>query len=498
MTVRLSEVASFRKAEVYRTAWIGRVRRHALFGFALVAATALRVVTVLAYPGVLWFSDAHSYLGVAVRPAPYPARPQGYAFFLRVLEPAHSYVFVAVVQHLLVLAAATAMYLLMRRRFTVPRWAAALATVPVLFDGFQLQLEHLLMSDTLFEVLVIAAVVAVLWKPRPGWVLCGVAGLAVGVSALTRSVGLPMIAVVVVFLLIRRVGLRALGSAALACAVPLVAYAMWFHAYWGVYGFSNSSGLFLYGRTAVFAQCPAIRPPDAERFLCPSGPVASRSTSPDYIWQEPPLSEIGTWDKFTPRMSARTGDFAKRAIRAQPYDYLRTVARDLARTAEWNRHPYPTEGAVRAYRFPETVSPRKPIESVPGATVLADSYTYAGTDGATPVVEPYAGLLRSYQDYARLPGTLFCLVMAVGLAAMTPLWRRLGGGSLLPWTAALVMIVVPPFTSAFGYRYVLPAAPLACMAAAIAITEARRRRTPGVASGPESGSRSAADGGMGE
>ena len=452
------------------------VRAHALFCCALLAATALRTVTVLAYPGVLWFPDAHSYLGVAVRPAPYPARPQGYAFFLRVLEPAHSYVLVAVVQHLLVLAAAAAMYLLMRRRFAVPGWAATLACVPMLFDAYQLQLEHMLMSDALFEVLVIAAVVAVLWRPRPGWVLCGAAGLAVGVSALTRSVGLPMIAVIVVFLAIRRVGWRALGAALLACAVPLATYAVWVHAYWGVYGFSNSSGIFLYGRTAVFAQCAKIRPPAGERFLCPHGPVASRTAAPNYIWHEPPLSELGTWRKFTPGMSARTGDFAKRAIMAQPGDYLHVVARDIARTFDWNRHPYPTAASERAYRFPETIRPLKPDVSIPGATVLADSRTYGRTDGATPVVAPYAGFLRAYQAHVRLPGTLFGLVLAVGLAAMVPRWRRLGGAALLPWTAALVMVVVPPFTSAFGYRYVIPAAPPACLAAAIAITEARGRR----------------------
>jgi len=453
-----------------------RVRRHALFICALLAATALRAVTVLAYRGVLWFPDSHSYLGVAVRPAPYPARPQGYAFFLRVLEPAHSYIFVAIVQHLLVLAAATAMYLLMRRRFAVPQWAATLASLPVLFDAYQVQLEHMLLSDTLFEVLAIAAVVAALWKPRPGWVLCAVAGLAIGGCTVSRSVGLPLIAVIVVVLLIQRVGVRALGAAALGCAVPLAAYAVWFHAYWGVYGFSNSSGLFLYGRTAVFADCAKIDPPDSERFLCPRGPVSARASSPDYIWNVPPLSEIGTWRKFTPRMSALTGDFAKRAIKAQPADYLRTVAVDFAHTFEWNRHGYPTAASMRAYEFPEHVKPLKPDVSVPGATILADSRTYAHADGGTPVVDPYAAYIRAYQHHVRLPGTLLGVILATALTGIILLWRRLGGGALLPWTAAMVMLLVPPVTSGFGYRYILPAAPLACLAAAIALTEVRNAR----------------------
>lgn len=470
-----------------------RVRRNLLFGCVLLAAAALRAVTVLAYPGVLWFSDSRSYLGVAVRPAPYPARPQGYAFFLRALEPAHSFIVVTVVQHLLVLAAAIALYALMRRRFAVRRWAATLATVPLLFDAYHLQIEHMLMSDVLFEVLVIAAVVAVLWKPRPGWVLCGVAGLAIGAATLTRSVGLPLIAVVAVVLLIRRVGVRALGAAALACAVPMAAYAVWFHAYWGVYGFTNGSGLFLYGRTATFAQCAEMKPPASERFLCPRQPVGERGTSAEYIWHGPPVEKIGTWHKFTPRMSALTGDFARRAIMAQPLGYLREVGRDLGRTFEWNREPYPTRANVRAYRFPTVIKPIEPLVSIPGATVVDDYRTYGHTEKMTRVVEPYAGFLRSYQDYARLPGTLFGLILAIGLAGMVPLWRRPrktvarsaavegGGGrrvgaALLPWATALALVVVPPVTSAFGYRYVFPAVPLACAAAAIAVTEARNQR----------------------
>lgn len=466
------------------------VRRHLLFICVLLAAVALRAVAVLAYPGVLWFSDSRSYLGVAVRPAPYPARPQGYAFFLRALEPAHSFMLVAVVQHLLVLVAATALYALMRRRFSVSRWAAALATVPLLFDAYQLQLEHLLMSDILFETLVIAAIVAALWKPRPGWVLCAIAGLALGAAVVTRSVGLPLLAILAVFLLIRRVGWRSLGAAALACAVPMAAYMMWFHTYWGVYGFSNGSGWFLYGRTAEFAQCAYVKPPPSERFLCPTEPVGRRPVSAEYLWHGAPVEGIGTWKKFTPRMSRLSGDFAKRAIIAQPGGYLRAVGADLVRTFEWNREAYPTPGNARAYRFPERIEPIKPVVSIPGATVTADYRAYGHTETMTRVVEPYAGFLRAYQDRARLPGTVFGLILVAGLAGMLPLWRRWRktvarsasveggggrrvGGALLPWATALAMIVVPPVTASFGYRYVLPAAPLACAAAAIASTEAR-------------------------
>lgn len=91
------------------------------------------------------------------------------------------------------------------------------------------------------------------------------------------------------------------------------------------------------------------------------------------------------------------------------------------------------------------VAPRKPIVSVPG--VLGGARTYGHTDGATPVVEPYTGFARSYQDHVRLPGTVFGIVRVA---------RRCRSEATAP-----AMIVVPPFTSP-------PAVPLACLVAVIA------------------------------
>ena len=60
-------------------------------------------------------------------------------------------------------------YALARRRFAVPAWVAVLATLPVLYDGFEIQLEHLIMTDTLFLFLAFAALTVLLWNPRPSW-----------------------------------------------------------------------------------------------------------------------------------------------------------------------------------------------------------------------------------------------------------------------------------------------------------------------------------------
>ena len=62
------------------------------------------------------------------------------------------------IQHLLGLGMAVAIYLLLLRR-GVPRWLAALATAPVLLDAYQLQIEQNVMPDVMFEALIMAGVV---------------------------------------------------------------------------------------------------------------------------------------------------------------------------------------------------------------------------------------------------------------------------------------------------------------------------------------------------
>ena len=92
------------------------VREHKLFSAALAAGAFLRLITVLGYPGALWFAgDSYVYVGAALRPQPNLSKSTGYSLFLRALLPFHSFTLVTVVQHLLGLAVAV-----MRRR--IRRW----------------------------------------------------------------------------------------------------------------------------------------------------------------------------------------------------------------------------------------------------------------------------------------------------------------------------------------------------------------------------------------
>jgi hypothetical protein len=92
------------------------------------------------------------------------------------------------------------------------------------------------------------------------------------------------------------------------------------------------------------------------------------------------------------------------------------------------------------------------------------------------VVNPFAEIIRGYQRYIWLPGTVYGLILLVGLGGMVLAWRRIGGEALLPWAISLALVVIPAATAEFDYRYVLPAAPFACLAAVMAFS-------PGTAGG---------------
>ena len=116
------------------------------------------------------------YLGAALRPRPDLSKTTGYSLFLRAIEPFGSLTLVAGLQHLMGLGAAVMIYLLLRRAGAPPQWATA-ATLPVLFDGFEIEDEHMIMAEALFTFLVMLALLLLLWRARVPWPVALLAGL---------------------------------------------------------------------------------------------------------------------------------------------------------------------------------------------------------------------------------------------------------------------------------------------------------------------------------
>jgi hypothetical protein len=468
---------------------------HRQFTIVALAAIVVRIVVILGYRPILWFNDSYNYVYDAVTHVPDEIRPNGYPFFIDLLLPLHSAYPLALLQAAMGIGMGVAIYALLRHR-GLPWWGASLPALPVLFDSYELHLEHMVTADPLFIFLVTIAVVILCWSDRPSILVTAIAGLLIGYASLVRSVGEPLLVVVLVSLLARRVGWRRLATALVAGIAPIAAYIFWFHASTGNYALTNSSGTFLYGRVSTFADCARIKPPADLQVLCDRTPLNLRPAVGEYIWADnglgpdadtaTPLYNLthsaNTALRFTPSVNGLAGRFAKEAILAQPADYLRVVTRDTLHTFGWNRQPDPDDYAGNGPAF-QFVSGSELNDLIPwwaGDTGLAAGdhtahVTYEarldlGGPGAgdTRAVAPWAHLIQTYQRYIYLRGTLLGIIVLIGVAGVLARWRRWGGIGLLPWLVGALLIVLPPMTAGFSYRYVLAAVPTACLAAGLA------------------------------
>jgi hypothetical protein len=163
---------------------------HWQFTIVLAAAVVIRIIVILGYPPILWFNDSYNYIYDAVTHIPDVVRPNGYPFFIDLLLPLHSAYPLAILQAAMGVVIGVLIYALLRRR-GLPWWGATLAALPVLFDSYQLHLEHMVTADTLFIFLSTVAIVILCWNDRPSVPVMAVAGLLIGYATLVRSVGQP-------------------------------------------------------------------------------------------------------------------------------------------------------------------------------------------------------------------------------------------------------------------------------------------------------------------
>lgn len=473
---------------------------HRLFVLVLIPAVLLRVDTELGYRWQVWFNDSFEYVKNSVHFELDPTRPSGYSIWLKILEPFHTYALVTILQHLMGIAIAVMVYALARHRFGAPAWAAVLATVPVLYDGFEIQLEHLILADVPFLFVLTLAVTLLLWhKEKPSLRRSAVIGLLLGISDLLRSVSLPLLVILAVYLLIRRVGWSRIGVLILTCALPVIAYAGLFDIEHGQFALTESTGVFLYSRTMTFAECAKMRLPNDEKLLCTTVPPDQRSFAQSYIWATTsPLDRLPP-SKFAPLPNKLAEKFAIAAIEAQPLDYAKAVVHDTLRSFGFIRTVFPGAATYNEYlfsRYPLGIPPYNMADLGPYKS-YASAYNHGNP--YTHVVQPFAAIIETYEKHVYLPGTIYGLILLLGAGGIVVAWRRWGGEALLPWAISVALIVIPAATAEFDYRYVLPAVPFACLAAVMAVAPdtaggvllrrlvRRRRSAPALAAGVPSG-----------
>jgi hypothetical protein len=468
-----------------------RLRRigaeHRPFLIVALAAAVLRVVVMLGYPPAMFFNDSYNYMTDAITRSPDVVRSSGYPLFLYLLLPFHSLTLVTALQALMGLAMGAGIYAVLRRR-GLPWWGATICALPVLFDVFELQLEHMVASDVLFYTLVTAVLVLLCWWDRPPLAVAVIVGLATGYATIVRNVGEFLLVIVLIGMIARRMGWRRILATAVAGLVPIAGYMVWFHARYGQYALNEETGTSLYSRVQSFAECSQMNPPARLRVLCDPRPPSQRPNSQEYLWSNnTPLAKL-TGDnniyRFTPKIESLTMEFAKRAIEAQPLDYAKVVAKDTLTTFGWTRVNENNaignlEGDGSLFRFEPTVAP------VPGwvtsdATNARAAKDYGGANYGRPkVVRPWARFLQAYQAVVYLRGPFLFGFVAAGfigvvLAARRRERRRWGWGwgwgglCLLPWLTGVALIVLPPMTAGFSYRYALAAVPAICLAAGLA------------------------------
>jgi hypothetical protein len=450
----------------------GLWRDHKLIALAVVLSALVRVLAMLAFRPALFTPDSFGYLAQAVHLQPGAWHPAGYSIALFLLLPFYSLLLVITIQHLMGIAIAVLGYAVLRR-WGLPAWGSVLAMSPVLFDPRQVALESFILPDVLYQFLLMLAMLLLLTRRMPTAGRCALAGLLLAGAALTRGNGTAEMVAVLAVLLIQRVGWRAIASATVAFAVPVIAYMGWFAASQGNFALTNSDGMFLWSRTMSFANCAIIKPPADLRPLCPerqsrhpasaapawSLTAALAAPAPAaYLWAPTAWWRHDAHPGFSAANNALARRFALAAIRAQPADYLRTVAGNTLLG-------FVAQDRLLTFRTMHFTRPEVPVLNYHQLLHLRN---YAHITSNTHPVEPYAYFLYLYQEPVYFPGVAFGLIVIAGLAGVIRNRRQRGGPVALPWLVAVTGIITPVAVHQYGYRYMIAIVPVACLAAGLA------------------------------
>ena len=434
--------------------------RHWLIAVLLLAGLVLRVLTQIAYRPVLFYIDSTRYL--------YHAGgndPVGYRVPLRLILMAGNLDAVAAVQHVLGLAMAVVIYVVLLRRGCA-RWLAALAAAPVLLDAYQLQIEQTVMPDVWFEALIVAGLALLLWRPRPPWWTIGAAGVVLGLSATVAQVGEVLVLPAVAYLLAAGGGWRrALGRAGVLCVafvLPILVYLTIAASVTGHFRLSNAGTGGLYGRAAAAADCATLRVPASQRAMCPT--AAQKAALGDDGLLHSPVSPVRRYYAELPPAEAShtVSAFTRTVFTQQPLRVASAIATDAGKLFAVRRATSPGDTPISRWQFQDSYPFYSPHATRPEVTAAIAQF-----GGGTPAVTaPLARFLRGYQlDGGYTPGPLYLIaVLAAVIGSLSlAVRRRAGPGDREPALACLLFflsgaaVLLASDVLEFSWRYQLPA-----------------------------------------
>lgn len=432
------------------------LRRHWLFAAFVVVAVGLRAVVSVAYwPALELHGDSYDYLRLARVLEPGTWHTSGYPLLLALLSLTGWFGSIVVLQHLMGIAMGLLVYLF-ALRLGARRWLAAIAALPILLDGYALDLEQFVLAETFTNLLLLGSMAVLLWRDKVGGWRGAAVGLLLAAATLTRADVLPVLIVVVLYLLVRGGRWRGLLACCAVAAVVLAGYGGWYAAVNGRFGYSDFTGFWLYGRVAPFATCHYPMPRKLAK-LCPPRPVGKRSDNPEYF-TDGRTSPIHAWRRRNQYQRNVLGEqFAIDVIEHQPLAYADAFLSDT-----WH---YFTPGH---WMTGDRIDMRRWVFPPPHFNEKADNYHVSfATKGFSSRIKAspdpaLMGPLRTYQSVVYTPGPLLlaCLIgalaIALGLARRRVRRRHVRWAAMVLAVSSVVVILTPSMIAQFSYRYGLP------------------------------------------
>jgi hypothetical protein len=454
------------------------VVQHWLLIVLVGVGVVLRVLAWFAYQPALMFGDSFRYLSNIGNYDPGGLHPIGYELF--VLTPTlevGGLELVTALQHLAGVGSAVALYALTLRH-GANRWLAALAAGPLLLDGYQIQIEQLIMSDTWQQVLLVALLWVLLGVGAPNPRRAALGGLLLGVAVMFRLVAIVLVVPALCYLIIaggawrawrtwrgwRTITARTLAFGT-AFVVIVAGYGWYFHAQTGQWGLTRTTANVLYGRAAVVADCDRLDLDPLTARACPEEPLGQRKRLDDYAHIQREVDWRARFPAGTDLFAVQRA-FGWAVIEQQPLDVARAVGLDFLKGFRPVRTDAPGDTSVARWQF----QPEYPSVDLEHSINASRQFS-----GREPTAVPaLATFLRGYQlSVGYTPGTLLGAFGVIALLAGFGLGRARTSGIRSATLLAVGMAVTILLASAvfeFSWRYQLPGLVLFPFAGVLGIT----------------------------